>query len=334
MIKVNFTDFWPGFDENNLFLKFLKKHFSIAISNNPDYLFYSVHGNSHLKYKDCIKIFYTGENLVPDFNLCDYALGFQYIDFGDRYLRFPLHVYYQWFYTDYFNCRPDSINIIRNKGDELHKRKFCNFIYSNNVSSDPMRDLFFYELNKYKKVDSGGKHLNNIGKPVADKMGFIKDYKFTIAFENSSVPGYVTEKLIEPIIMSSLPVYYGNPLVHMEFNVDSFIQVKDKNDFDRAIKEIIFLDQNDDNYLEKLNQPKFKYENALQDWEEKLLAFMKNIFNQPVTTAYRRTHYGFNRFHIEDLKQQAHLLEERKRKNYIKTKIKGLFYKMLTLLGK
>ncbi len=88
-IKVNFCDFWPGFAKNNMFLTFLEKHFSVSMDSNPDYLFYSVYGNSHLKYKNCVKILFTGENLVPDFNLCDYALGFHYLEFGDRYMRFP-----------------------------------------------------------------------------------------------------------------------------------------------------------------------------------------------------------------------------------------------------
>ena len=38
---------------------------------------------------------YTGENQVPDFNICDYAIGFHYIDFQDRYIRFPLYHFYQ-----------------------------------------------------------------------------------------------------------------------------------------------------------------------------------------------------------------------------------------------
>ena len=39
-------------------------------------------------------------------------------------------------------------------------------MYSNNINSDPVRDLFFRQLSKYRKVDSGGRHLNNIGGPV------------------------------------------------------------------------------------------------------------------------------------------------------------------------
>jgi len=326
-LKINFCDFWPGFESNNLFLKFLEKHYTVSIATKPDYLFYSVYGNKHLKYDNCIKILYTGENLVPDFNLCDYAIGFHYLNFGDRYLRFPLYVYYQKYYREILKDKNDHKNDSFFSFDKLVNRKFCNFVYSNNVNSDPARDVFFHQLCKYRKVDSGGKHLNNIGAPVSDKLQFIKDYKFTIAFENSSVPGYTTEKLLEPILVKSLPIYYGNPLVHLDFNIDSFINVKGINDFERAIEEIILLDQNDDLYIEKLNQEKFKAENNLELWEERLLIFTDGIFNQPSARARRRSEFGFTRFHVQELMKQTELLEKAKRKLHFKARIKEIIGK-------
>ena len=64
---------------------------------------------------------------------------------------------------------------------------------------------FFNALSKVKKVDSGGRYLNNIGYVVEDKMALIKDYKFVFAFENSSFPGYTTEKILEPLIANCIP---------------------------------------------------------------------------------------------------------------------------------
>ena len=59
-------------------------------SEDPDYIIYSGFGNDHLKY-DCIRIFFTGECITPDFNECDYAIGFDRLTFGDRYARIPLY---------------------------------------------------------------------------------------------------------------------------------------------------------------------------------------------------------------------------------------------------
>lgn len=71
-IKINFTDFWPGFDKtNNYFYNLLKEEFDIELSNHPDYLFFSIFGNEHQRY-NCKKIFYTGENVAPPL---DIAIG-------------------------------------------------------------------------------------------------------------------------------------------------------------------------------------------------------------------------------------------------------------------
>ena len=78
-------------------------------------------------------------------------------------------------------------------------------------------------MSSKEKVDSGGKFLNNVGGPVTDKLSFIKDYKFVISFENSSYPGYTTEKILEPMLVNSIPVYWGNPLVYNDFNYRTYI---------------------------------------------------------------------------------------------------------------
>ena len=83
------------------------------------------------------------------------------------------------------------------------------------------------KLSKYKRVDSGGRHLNNIGGPVDDKLEFQKDYKFSIAFENSAFPGYLTEKLPEAVIAQTLPIYWGDKLVHRDFNTARFLNYPD-----------------------------------------------------------------------------------------------------------
>jgi alpha(1,3/1,4) fucosyltransferase len=58
-IKINFTDFWPGFNPvDNYFFNLLKADYQIEISDQPDYLFFSIFGNNHLKF-NCIKIFYN-----------------------------------------------------------------------------------------------------------------------------------------------------------------------------------------------------------------------------------------------------------------------------------
>ena len=79
-IKVAFVDFEPGFvPEKSLLYRTLLQRYSVELSKEPDYVFYSNYGERHLKYNG-IRIFYTRENIAPDFNDCDYAIGFDYLD--------------------------------------------------------------------------------------------------------------------------------------------------------------------------------------------------------------------------------------------------------------
>jgi hypothetical protein len=284
-IKIYFEDFWPGFDiENNFITKILHREYDVIIDNNPDYLFFSVFDYNHLKYRNCIKIFYSAENMEPDFNLCDYAIAFQHLNAGDRYIRYPLFI----------DSRFEKIEEKQFDPEKALNRKFCNFIYSNWKWSDPVREIFFKKLSKYRKVDSGGHYLNNIGGPVANKIEFIKDYKFTIAFENSSLSGYTTEKLVEPMIVNSMPVYWGNPDVHLDFNKESIIFVNDYATLDAAVEEVIRLDKDESAYLEKLSKPWYTGESYAKR-HLKLQSFLKNIFDQELSKAKRTTDYGFVR---------------------------------------
>jgi len=284
-LKIFFEDFWPGFNESDNFItKVLEKEYTIIIDPNPDYLFFSVYGYNHLKYRNCIKIFYSAENLEPDFNLCDYAIAFQFIEAGDRYLRYPLYLI-----SGFDRLNNQSFDV-----DKALNRKFCNFVYSNSKWADPVRKMFFEKLSKYKKVDSGGKFLNNMGTTVVDKLDFIKDYKFTIAFENSSLSGYTTEKIVEPMIVNSMPIYWGNPDIHLDFNKQSFVYVNDYERIEEAIEEIIRLDNDDDAYIQKLLTPWFDSDNYAQ-WEAKLFSFLKHIFIQAYHKAKRNTDYGYVR---------------------------------------
>ena len=284
-IKIYFEDFWPEFNRaKNFITEILQNYYEIIIEpKKPDYLFFSVYGFKHLKYKECIRVFYSMENVWADFNFCDYAISSQLIDMGDRHIRYP---YYNNFGFEHLT---DKQLIDKQK---LLERKFCNFVYSNNNCADPIREHFFHELSKYKKVDSGGRFLNNIGKPVANKLDFIKDYKFTIAFENSSVPGYTTEKIVEPMIVNSMPVYWGNPDIELDFNKNSFIYVNDFSSIEEAIEEVIRLDKDDSAYLKKLSEPWFLGSDYYSN-KEKLTLFLSKIIDQDKESAKRSTDYGY-----------------------------------------
>lgn len=279
-IRCYFTDFGPGFDYN-----FLLSEYDIIIDKeNPDYLFYSCFGYEHLRYDRCIKIFYCGENLIPDLNLCDYAVSLSEIQCGDRTFTNRLFGWQN-------NYHPDQDT------EKLLNRKFCNFVYSNNWCADPFREKIFNALSKYKRVDAGGTFLNNMGEKVKDKHLFLKEYKFTLAIENSSQPGYVTEKISDPFRAQSLPIYWGSPSISSNIRSNSFVNLMDFSTIEEMVEEIIRLDNDDAAYLEKITTPFWPYGDSYMDYynceREKQLIFFHNIFDQPLCKAHRRTEYGY-----------------------------------------
>ena len=189
MIKIAFCDFHREFSTtDNFILDIITKYFkNYAFSDNPDFLFYSCHGTNHKRYDNCVKIFYAPEPVTPNFNECDYAIGFDPIQFNQRYCKRP-------FWLDY--PYPD---ITQANDNELLNRKFCNFIYSNetNGTAVNLRKKFALELMKYKHIDCPGKVLNNMSNISiprhpdfrSGKLSFIQNYKFTISFENCKMPG-------------------------------------------------------------------------------------------------------------------------------------------------
>lgn len=82
------------------------------------------------------------------------------------------------------------------------------------------------------RVDSCGRYLQNRRLDGDDrsekfKLATIGRYRFCIAFENARQPDYVTEKLFQPLLAGTVPVYLGAPNVADYAPPGSFINVED-----------------------------------------------------------------------------------------------------------
>ncbi|NNJ26201.1 glycosyltransferase family 10 domain-containing protein [Alienimonas chondri] len=250
-LRVWFCDFWPGFEpEDSLFWRILSQKYALTLSERPEILFYSCFGRRHQEFA-CLRIFYTGENLRPDMTACDFAISFDYHDS-------PWH-YRQPLYTLFGDVRELSAGRTRGQAKQLlaGKSKFCNVVVSN--PNCAVRNRVADLLSAYKPVDSGGGYRNTIGGPIpsgtAHKIAFARDYKFTMAFENSSHPGYTTEKILEAYLAGSVPLYWGSPRIGEEFDPGSLLSLHDyatEEDFVDAVAE---ADQDDERYLDLLCAP-------------------------------------------------------------------------------
>ncbi len=300
-LKIGFSDFYNGFDVyNNYWVETLKNLYGenrVEVVKNPDYLFYSCFGFEHLKY-DCIKIFFTGENIIPDFNLCDYAIGFHEICFNDRYFRMPLYHIYKTAYKKAM-CRHTYDNSF------YLNRKFCCSVISNSLGN-PSRTQMLELLNQYKKLDNGGRYKNNIGKCIINKIEFESNYKFVLCFENSSTAGYTTEKLLEGFAGGGIPIYWGNPNVENEYNGKAFVNCHRFSSLQEAMNYIRELDKDDSKYLSVVKESIFgnggeagRYEIIQQGIEE----FLKHIFDQKYVDAFRKKDSRQEELYISRMKQ-------------------------------
>ena len=278
-LKIKFVDFYPNFDPQKVPMwACLWERYEVELSEEPEWLIFSVFGEEHLKYNNCVKIFFTGENQAPDFNLCDYALGFEYMDFGDRYLRFPLWAMYAKD-TDAMLKKHQEVNL-------SDKTDFCSFVVSNPHGNEA-RGQFMDVLSTYKSVHSGGRWRNNVGGPVADKLAFQRTHKFSIAFENTSHPGYTTEKLVQAFAAQTVPIYYGDPRVAETFNTEAFINCNDFPNWESVVERVKEIDQNDELWLKMLQTPALKEPTEAADLREALKRFLYHIFDQEPEKAKR-----------------------------------------------
>jgi len=279
-----------GFDPmNNIYIRALRKCGEVEFSEDPDFVFYNAFGRKFLDYPDSVRIFTLNEPVLPNFNDCDYAVGAVNMSFGERYHRHPPMIGYgeQMFWKQFHPLI----------GNDAFDRPFCNFIYSNafNGAGARLRVEFCKKLAEYKKVDCLGSVLCNVEDGIEQrylkgyaehvlndnweraKIETLRGYKFTIAFENTRLPGWVTEKLIDPLLAHSIPVYWGDPSVAELFNPKAFINCADfGDDLDAVVQAVIKLDNDRNQYMQMLREPPLR-EDFPYDGEENLADFFKGV---------------------------------------------------------
>lgn len=270
-LKIGFVDFIPSLKA--FFTSVLSEYYELEIdNNNPDFLFFSTEefgtSNKGFDYPGGpTKILFTGENRRPEAYSCNYAISFDH-QVEPWHYRLPLYAVDMWCInvfeglTQYpYNHITELYNQLdRNKNETINRDKFCGFVHRN--GSNGVRNQFFQLLNNYKPVTSAGPLFNNTGynaESIEGKIDFFKECKFALCFENSSYPGYVTEKILHAFYAGAIPIYWGSPTIGVDFNQESFIdagKVRSLEDLVNAVREV---DTNDDLYQYMLNQPKTMY---------------------------------------------------------------------------
>ena len=286
-VLVLFTDMWDDFNpEYNFFLLLLEnssknfssppriKGYSLETLGNiiPDILIFGPFGESWQLYPDLPKVHFTGENTPavngPNVKL---NLGYSLIENAENsYIRLPLWILeIDWFNADpekIRNPKPLPIDCVRKTYPEMieqHSENFCSFVVTN--PRNPIRNDAFVWLSMYKHVDSAGRLFNNIGDKIYAGLGggggelkkheFLKNYKFSLCYENSSAEGYTTEKLLHAKAAGCIPIYWGDPKVSRDFDDAGFINAQNASSPEELIELVRKIDENDELYKKMYNTP-------------------------------------------------------------------------------
>ena len=222
------------------------------------------------------------ENQIPDLNEADYAIGHYHINYFDRYFKFNIFILQDI----------NNFSLPRNQAlNGPKKQKFCAALISNNWSTNGFRLKFIKELNKYKKVDMGGKVGNNIGRIINRNKGreFFSEYKFTLSMENSEGDGYISEKIVNSLRSGTIPIYYGDYMSDEYLNPKAYILIKGEKDIKEKIEYIKEIDNNDTLYESILKEKVLLDNNIVYDTKQELKEFLFNIFEQDKSKAFRKT---------------------------------------------
>lgn len=275
---------------------YLRGRYEFVQSDDPDFAFYGPYSYHHKWNERAIRIVCSGEPGnhfqqaktspgkpgVYEDGWFHYGLTEAIRTVHPNHRYFPLPCLMLALYNN-------GISDLVRRPEELQTRMapprqyFASFIYSNPYSRH--RVEFFQQLSRYKRVEAPGQVEHNcagLGPTYRDKQAFQAQCKFSIAMENTYYPGYVTEKLSDPLVARSVPIYRGDPDITRFWNPKAFINLADFKSTDEAIEYIAAVDQDDSLYAQYLREPPFRGNIVPREISDEFyLEFWDQIFGGP-----------------------------------------------------
>ncbi len=178
--------------------------------------------------------------------------------FAEILSRTPLKA--NQFYFPFVLQRDISLPMVR-KYTGGKRENFAAYINSNCME---VRETFFKKLKEYNKdAKALGKCSNLTGERPSggynDLAKIYKTFRFGFAMENHSVPGYITEKIINVFEGGAIPIFWGDSeAARALFNPEAYIDLKDFKDFNQAIKYIDYLENHPKQLEHMQNAPVFR----------------------------------------------------------------------------
>jgi hypothetical protein len=122
------------------------------------------------------------------------------------------------------------------------------------------------------QIDLFGRGVN----PVDDKWEALAPYKYHMAFENSQVNHYWTEKLADPFLAECFPIYWGAPDISSYFDTNSMYDMNGKN-IDEVIHFLHSILNDDQHYSKALDAVRASKQKVLGEYN--LMPSMISFFD-------------------------------------------------------
>lgn len=255
---------------------------SSNISEETDIVLYSPFDNLNINNTQPLYVVIHGEKTEFK-SLCDICIN------TVKKKNHPFSIYFPQLFSSLWERRQAYKTFpIRDK------TKFCAYMYSYDMKYRV--DLFNF-ISTYKPVDALGKSCSQ--RTETDRFVYNKDityndiavekyseYKFVLALENGLADGYITEKLINPIIAGSIPIYIGPKDAFDIINKKRVIYVYDFPSLTSLVEYIKTVDTDPVLYQSIVNENIFtgtltwdNFEMYLKENLKKSLGFQsRNIF--------------------------------------------------------
>ncbi len=269
-MRIRFENFWGGFPVyDNIITVALKMRHNVEVVSGAADIVVNQGPRSH-KDDNAITISWFIESMnrigEPNYNNCDYSFNSCNLD-DDRNYRIPF-----WATQINWNSAPvHDINrgptyyVSAGKLDwrEMTRRdRWCCSVASGTLGK---RAEFYPLISEKMAVIHGGDFLRNtkemLKKPgnsdYLEKIEFLSKFKSNLCFENDDRDGYVCEKILHAFYAGCLPIYWGPKNVGEDFNKKAFIDIRDFESDEEAIRHIRDVLSDDSKLHEYLKQPVF-----------------------------------------------------------------------------
>lgn len=269
-VRVSFTDFWPGFDEEAFFFPLIRESTGMnpirTGSRQSQVRFISVFNQIRfpsgrplpgrpLKVwprsatkKSQKSIWFTLENMRPPVGNFDLTISFDEDPYDGTNTTFPIVLMsLDWFGNTSAKLSkeaarsgvlltPEEVASSRRSDVATRKKFACAFI----GNPEPTRMRAVEMLRQVGEVDVFGKQGERI---VKDKNSIAREYRFNLCFENDLYPNYITEKTVDAWGSGCIPIWSGLDSQNL-LNKSSMVRYDPVAGLSEMIQEVQYLENN------------------------------------------------------------------------------------------